>query len=195
MVTVAVEDEASIHRSLTTALVRSILEEPAGRPWVMQELGLLAVWLDERHEHRLHLWDPAAAIGDPPIHDHPFDFTSTVIAGEITNTRYEESPSGVEYQRERYSLPDEQGRVVDSVRLAGRSTRLVAGESYRQAAHELHSGAPTPGTVTILRMAFRPVSVLTVCQASGSPWVSGRSRPASANEVSRLTAVALELMT
>ena len=87
MVTVVVEDEASIHRSLTTALVRSILEDPAGRPWVMQELGLLAVWLDERHEHRLHLWDPAAAVGDPPIHDHPFDFTSTVIAGEITNTR------------------------------------------------------------------------------------------------------------
>ena len=71
----------------------------------------------------------------------------------------------------------------------------MAGESYSQAAHELHSGTPTPGTVTILRMAFKPVSVLTVCQAPGSPWVSGRSRPASASEVSRLTAVALELMT
>jgi hypothetical protein len=195
MVTAEVEREVSIHESLTGALVRSILENSAGRPWVLQELGLLALWLDERREYRLHVWDPGAAVGDPPIHDHPFDFTSTVIAGEMTNTRYEESASGVEYQRERYSPPEEQGRLTDTVRLTSSSTRFAAGQSYSQAAHELHSSAQAPGTITILRMAFKPVSVLTVCQAPGSPWVSGRSRPASARDVSRITAGALELMT
>jgi len=194
MVTGTVERDASIHRSLTKALVRSILEVPAGRRWVMQDIGLLAVWLDDRRQYRLHLWDAASAVGDPPIHDHPFDFTSTVVAGEITNTVYEESPSGVEYQRERYSPHDEQGRITDTVRLAGSSTRVAAGQTYNQAAHQLHCSSHTPGTITILRPWFKPVSPLTVCRAPGSPWNSGRARPASAREVSRITAAALELM-
>jgi hypothetical protein len=194
MVTVDVERGVSIHESLTGALVRSILENPSGRRWVMQDLGLLALWLDEGKEHRLHVWDPGAAVGDPPIHDHPFDFTSTVIAGEMTNTRYEESTSGVEYQRERYSLPDEETRVADTIRLAGSATRFAAGQSYSQAAHELHSSDQTPGTITILRRAVKPVSVLTVCRVPGSAWVPGRSRPASAAEVNRITTEALERM-
>src|SRR3954452_5652044 len=113
MVGVADESDPSMLESPTIAMVRSILEHPSGRRWVMQDLGLLALWLDEGREHRLHLWDPGDGDADPLIHDHPFDFTSTVVAGEITNTRYEESPAGVEYQRDRYAPPDEEARRTD----------------------------------------------------------------------------------
>ena len=78
--------------SLNKALVRTILGHAEDYPWVMQEIGLLGLRLDDAREHRLHVWDPSSSVGEPLIHDHPFDFTSTVIAGETTNTRYEEDP-------------------------------------------------------------------------------------------------------
>ena len=42
-------------------------------PWRMQDFGLLGLWLDDRREHRLHVWAPEYLAEDPPIHDHPFD--------------------------------------------------------------------------------------------------------------------------
>ena len=83
--------------SLTRVLVRTILEHAEDHPWRMQEIGLLGLRLDDRREFRLHVWDPTDCEGDPPIHDHPYAFTSTVVAGELTNTRYRQDPSGVEY--------------------------------------------------------------------------------------------------
>ena len=67
--------------ALNRTLVRTILEHAEDYPWVMQEIGLLGLRLDDTREYRLHVWDPSSSAGEPPIHDHPFDFTSTVIAG------------------------------------------------------------------------------------------------------------------
>jgi hypothetical protein len=187
-------DTAVAHPPLVGTLVRTVLEHPADHPWVLQDIGLLALRLDEDRVYRLHVWDPAACVGEPPIHDHPFDFTSTVIAGAITNTWWEQSPSGVEYQRDRYAPPDEAGRVTDTVRLSGASTTFTAGESYAQLAHQLHSSVQLPGTVTLLRRTFTHARELTVCRAPGTPWVSGQSRPAPLDEVRRITSAALDLM-
>ena len=75
--------------SLHRALVRTILEHPADYAWTMQDIGLLGLRLDDRREYRLHVWDPRSRVGQAPIHDHPFDFSSTSVAGEVTNIRYE----------------------------------------------------------------------------------------------------------
>jgi len=170
--------------------VRHILEHAHEHPWRIQDIGLLALRLDDRREHRLHVWDRA---GVPPIHDHPYDFTSTVIVGELVNTRYVEDPSGVEYARERYALGDEEERRDDTVRLVGTSETLRAGARYHQRADELHDSRPVPGTVTVLE--FQPVSPdppeLTVCRRRGTPWVSGQARAATWAEVERITAAAL----
>jgi hypothetical protein len=180
--------------SLNRTLVRTILEHAEDYPWKMQEIGLLGLRLDDRREHRLHVWDPASCVGDPPVHDHPYDFTSTVIAGAMTNTRYEEDPSGVEYRRMRYSLADEAARTVDSVRLTGAATTFTAGDQYVQLAHELHDSRQAPGTVTIIRMTFKTdVTDLTVCTRGEVPWVSGQSRPASPGDVKRITTAALDV--
>jgi hypothetical protein len=177
--------------SRTQALVRTILEHPADHPWRMQEIGLLGLRLDDRREHRLHVWDPDHAVVASPVHDHPYDFTSTVVVGEMTNTRYEEDPEGTEHRRVRYSPADEHSRRTDSVRLSGTPTAYGAGDEYAQHARELHASAQLPGTVTIIRMAFRPVSELTVCTLGDAPWVSGEARPATADEVQRCAAAAL----
>ncbi len=174
------------------ALVRTILEHAQDLPWTMQGIGLLGLRLDDRREYRLHVWDPTSCVSEPPVHDHPYDFTSTVIAGELINTRYEEDASGVEYHRMRYLPPDEDARTTGTVRLSGTGTTLTAGDRYFQLAHELHDGRQLPGTVTIIRMAFKAVRELTVCYRDEADWVSGRSRPATPDEIKIITTKALE---
>jgi hypothetical protein len=174
------------------ALVRTILEHAEAFPWKMQGIGLLGLRLDDRRIHRLHVWDPDGSDGEPPIHDHPYDFTSTVLAGELTNTRYVEDPQGATHRRERYRPNDEDDRRVDTVCLVGTSTTYGPGERYHQLAHELHGSRQVPGTVTLIRCEWRDPAALTVCLPADSPWISGQSRPATPDEVKRITALALD---
>jgi hypothetical protein len=176
------------------ALVRTILEHADVQPWKVQDAGLLGLWLGPSRRYRLHVWDPASSTGEVLIHDHPLDFTSVVMAGEITNTRYEMDPAGDEFVRERYALGDEANRRTDSVRLSGTSTTFGPGESYSQAARELHSSSQVPGTVTVLRFTYVDVPLLTTCRREGSPWISGTSHPAEPDEIRRVAALALALL-
>jgi hypothetical protein len=181
-------------QTLDRAELRTILEHAADHPWRINNIGLLGRWLDDHREHRLHVWYPDRAVEDDPvIHDHPYDFTSTVIVGEVTNTRYVEDPHGTELTRERYRLDDENDRRIDTVRLLGTSTTLRSGDRYDQQAAELHDSRQVPGTVTVIRCTWHERSELTVCRRPGAPWVSGVARPATAEEIERITAAALEL--
>jgi hypothetical protein len=184
--------ERGMPNALDKVLVRTILDHAEDYPWSMQDIGLLGLRLDDHREYRLHVWDPGYSVeAVPPIHDHPFDFTSTVIAGEMTNTRYQEDPAGVAYSRVRYRPDDEEARTTDTVRLSAEATTFTEGESYAQLAHQLRDSTQLPGTVTVIRRAFKEVPRLTVCRPSGAPWVSGHSRPATPDEVKRVTAAAL----
>ena len=80
--------------TLDQVLVRTILEHAADYPWRLQGIGLLALRLDGCREFRLHVWDPEACVGDPPVHDHPYDFTSTIVVGDMINTPLRRRPSG-----------------------------------------------------------------------------------------------------
>jgi hypothetical protein len=179
--------------ALNKVLVRTILEHAQDYSWTMQEIGLLGLRLDDRREYRMHVWGPDYSRGEPPVHDHPFDFTSSIIVGEMTNTRYEESDSGVGYIRTRYSRADEDIRRTDTVKLSAVTSTFTEGDHYSQLAYELHDSRQVPGTVTIIRCAFKDVSELTVCRRNKSTWISGRSRPATSEEVKTITGKALEL--
>jgi hypothetical protein len=182
-----------VDHSLEQTLVRNILEHAGDFSWRMQDIGVLGLRLDDQRRYRLHVWDPEGALGEPPVHDHPYDFTSTVVVGELTNTRYVEDPDGAEYVRERYSRGDESDRRSDTVRLVGTAETLGAGARYRQSARELHDSRQVPGTVTVLRFdrVLDDLPELTVCRRPGTPWVSGEARPATRDEVKRITAAAL----
>ena len=73
--------------------VRNILEHANDYSLSMQDIGLLGLRLDEQRQYRLHVWSPDLAIGPPVIHDHPYDFVSKIIVGELTNIRFVEDPS------------------------------------------------------------------------------------------------------
>jgi hypothetical protein len=161
----------------------------------MQDIGVLALWLDEQRSYRLHVWDPESATSDPVVHDHPYDFTSTVVVGELVNTRYVEQAKGTEYLRERYSPGNANDRRADTVRLVATPETLRGGARYRQLAHELHDSRQVPGTVTVLHFdRWRDdATELTVCRRPGTPWVTGQARAATPDEVERITGAALAL--
>jgi len=177
--------------NLDKVLVRNILAHAHDYPWTLQEFGLLGLRLDDQREYRLHVWAPDRWSESPVIHDHPFDFTSRVLAGEMTNSRYVVDPSGLTYLRERYMPPNEDVRTTDLVQLAGTVETYREGDEYAQLAHELHDSHQLPGTVTVIRRTFRDVGELTVCRPEGAPWVSGTARPATVQEVTAITSMAL----
>lgn len=176
--------------------VQDILEHAADHDWRMQDIGVLGLWLDAEKRSRLHVWTPDDAVGEPLVHDHPFDFTSTVIAGELVNTRYVEDPRGREYVRERYTPGKEDDRRADTVRLVGVSETLGVGARYHQVASELHDSRQVPGTVTVLHFdeVFDDLPELTTCRQPDSPWISGGARSATRDEIRRITAMARSLL-
>jgi hypothetical protein len=177
---------------LDKVLVRSILEHAQNFTWMIQDIGLLGLRLDEQREYRLHVWAPERGIGHPVIHDHPFDFVSRIVAGELTNIRYVEDPSGAVYVRDRYLPPDDEHRTTDTIHLAGTAETYREGDEYAQLAHELHDSQQLPGTVTILRRTFRDVGALTVCRPMDVPWVTGLGQPATPDQVKYITSAALD---
>jgi hypothetical protein len=178
--------------TLSRALVLALLQHAEDFPWRMQDIGLMSLRLDDRREYRLHVWDPTECDGDPPVHDHPYDFTSTVIAGELTNTRYEEDPAGCEYVRFRYAPGAEDERRSDALRLSAVATTLAQGTEYRQLAPELHASWQQPGTVTAIRCVWVEAPELTVCLRDGGSWRSAQGRDATRQEIKTFTAKALE---
>ena len=141
----------------------------------MVDIGLLGLRLDDRRRYRLHVWGPGSR-STSPVHDHPYDFTSTVVIGELTNTRYIEDAEGIEYRRVRYSPPDEDARTTDSVTLSGIATVLRAGD-------DTHNSRPSCTTAARCRARSpssrcRSTTPLTVCTPGDAPWVSGQARPA-----------------
>ena len=170
----------------------TILRHAEDFPWRMVDIGLMGLRLDERREYRLHVWDPSVSAEDPPIHDHPYDFTSTVIVGELTNVRYAENATGDEYVRIRYSPPDEKQGRSDTMRLAATAETLREGDEYGQRSEELHASWQQPGTVTLIRCSWAAPRELTVCLGDGASWRSGQSRDATRQEVKAFTSKALE---
>lgn len=177
--------------TLDRALVLTLLRHAEELPWRMQDIGLMSLRLDDRRAFRLHVWDPGSDVGEPPVHDHPYDFTSTIIAGELTNTRYREDPAGDEYVRFRYAPGAEDGRRSDTVRLSSTATTFTVGHEYRQQAPELHASRQLPGTVTAIRCEWVTAPELTVCLRHEGSWRSGLGRDATRPEIRRFAASAL----
>lgn len=201
------------------SLVRNLLER-GSLEWSVQGLGMLRTYLDPNT--RLHVWHAGLcyAADAPPgvnraseIHDHPWNFRSTIIAGELTNTRYELAGS-------LHSLDDrvpadlldrplyQRGRIVcgpndcsgakveDGAHWFHTSSEHYgAGESYLMFAEDLHTTSYADGTVTIIRRTPRPdrsSEHATVYWPFGTDWMSARPRLAMSEEVELGLAAALE---
>lgn len=194
--------------AMLAAAVRTILERPYAFDWTMQGLGMLRLYLRGQHGAgdvmRLHIWDPDMAVENvSAIHDHPWGFTSTVLAGTMQNVRYWEDAAcpGTEcrdcgdYQRIRIRC-GVGGCAVSEIESAAlhrlNIERYGAGEVYSQDAEELHRSFPSRGAVTIIERHFTGADRdhANVYWKSG-PWVSAEPRPATRAEVQHMTELAL----
>lgn len=187
-------------------LVRTgVLEHPERHEWSLQGFGMLRTYLSP--DLRLHVWDPdyrTPSVSD--IHDHPWHFESIVLSGIIENRRYRvfhpHDALPPSHHRGRIMCgpnPTEHGaKDVTEVRLAQWCEGVYrAGDVYRMRADELHASLPSPGAVTLIQQtkADKDPERAYVYWPIGSGWVSAEPRPATSEEVQRITRRALDSWT
>lgn len=194
-------------------LVRKILEKPHEHEWSIQGLGMLRLYLSPAV--RLHVWDPR-----PPhkienvseLHNHPWDFLSTIIVGRITNHIYRilepvevasaercGGDMGVAWMAGTIECgpnPKKRGACdAREIRLAHTAQTLGVDDRYAMDAATIHRSEPVPGTVTVCyRLPKADPDHAMVCWPVGTEWVSAEPRPATTDEVYSITKEALALM-
>jgi len=203
-----------MHVELIRALVRDVLKNPHKREWSLQGMGMLRAYLTS--EVRLHIWDERFRVPNVSmIHDHPWDFVSTIVSGTIENIVYEldldERGDGVAMTHQMGIIvcgpnPKERGakhvvpvRLVRSRRSRSyprldRTNDVDACTSYRMFAEDIHESNPSRGAVTLCKRTFKSNTELAhVFWPIGTEWVSAEPRPATKDEVDAITKHAMEV--
>lgn len=180
--------------TFTRAAVLAILEHWHSYEWTVQGFGMLRTYLDPAKVYRLNIWHSSLAVpGVSIIHDHPWDFTSVVLAGEMTNIRYDVcSPMqdsenhGALFHRQKIRTgegggPD--GRV-NTVALRPRQPEIVEpGFTYNQCAGEIHATSYVDGSVTLNERHRRGTGEHAyVFWPYGERWVDADPRKAKIQE-------------
>lgn len=192
--------------SATRALVRDLLERSASSPdrWSVQGFGMLRTYLDAAKRWRVNLWHSSAAVpGVSTVHDHPWDFTSLVVAGRFTNIRYHDVTGhrhdeldGEAYYVHRIQTGEgggpRGGRRVVYLR-ADRAEHYTRGMVYSQRAEEIHESSYVDGTVTMNARQRRPDGEhANVFWRVPGEWVDAEPRPAERHEIWRAVSDALK---
>lgn len=185
--------------NLTESAVREALANPFDREWSIQGFGMLRTYLDPDQVHRLHIWDTGQGVKEvSTVHDHPWDFTSRIIAGSLVNQRYLiDSTTGEPFWAARLRcgvggglVEAPQKTLIETLPAEHYGTEDV----YSQTAPEFHESFPTSGTVTVISREFKADRDLaTVCWQDGD-WVSAEPRPATEDEIRHFVRLARAMM-
>jgi len=184
----------------TRLLVKSILEKAVHYKWTIQGFGMLRLYLSPTT--RIHVWNSRYVIpGVSDIHDHPWDFTSTIVAGELKNARLKFEPGLSGTYRGSKILCGAGAHLVGKLsgdepeffhRCTVASEAYYAGDSYRQHRSEVHQSFPADGTVTIVeRVMSEDADHAMVYWPRNEEWVSAEPRPATSEEIVDITGYSL----
>lgn len=176
-------------------LVSSILQDER-RSWTVQGFGFLRTYFgpaDAPKKFRLNLWDHRFTVPNvSTIHDHPWDFSSVIVAGEFANQRYAmKHPKLTDITpTHTYSTIKtgeggglERSDVDYCVLLRPPLEQYWPGDTYRQHASEIHETLFEDGTVT-LNERIGDTEHARVFWPYGTDWVDAIPRPATREEVS-----------
>lgn len=164
-------------------MVKHFLDRRSNYEWSLQGFGMLRAYVTR--ELRLHVWDSRYAIPMvSTIHDHPWNFTSKVISGEIRDQTYRAfSKSDAEqfgaisfgenglqpYRCQRiicgprptdieglshFLKAQDTGNAELMFLMRGRETTLRAGGIYYHDADDVHSSWAEEGTITLIKREF-----------------------------------------
>ncbi len=168
----------------------NILTRPLEHEWSVQGLGFMRTYLSDTE--RLHLWHHSLKVhGATELHDHPWNFTSTVILGCVNQSRYERNSSGRLWMKQRILCGEGGGIDGEPKRVKIFSPAIesfYAGSTYTQKADEIHKSFPLNDTVTIVTREFlEDVDHANVYYPLGGEFVSAHPRAASRAEVLFIT--------
>lgn len=156
--------------------------------WSRQGLGMLRLYLDPERVYRLHVWDSCLRNPDvSPMHTHPWDLESTIIAGVYQQRRYK-VPRLVDLGRS-----DIRTATFNKVRIQcgeGACTKeeptkvelqlcdvetVLEGQTYTQSKDEIHESFPLNGTVTLTRRTFHPDREhADIYWPGNGPWIDAK---------------------
>jgi hypothetical protein len=155
--------------------------------WSVQGFGVLRLYI--RKIGRLHLWDRALQYpGVSLVHNHSWDLRSTIVCGRIVNTRFEETESAIGHPYHgRRLLTGYQSRFVQNefitTLLNQPREAYIAGDVYKQSAHEIHVTDPDDGTITLMERNEDTNGEANVYWPYGTEWGDAKPRPATADEI------------
>lgn len=190
------------HLGVEKLLVKHALKHPENFKWQVQGLGMLRTYL--RDDWRLHIWDKSVRTPNvSPLHEHPWDLHSTIVAGTLYNTRYfpvTEYPGPLSLPVMKYN-----GAVIKCGEGACTLTDVqpfylaekpyetyFEGDSYYQSKDEIHKTDAEDGTVTLVYRTFYPEREKARVYWRTGEFVSAEPRRATEEEIKRITKTALD---
>jgi hypothetical protein len=176
-------------------IVMNALAHPFDYEWSLQGFGMLRAYLDAEQIIRLHIWDLGSAFPDVSrIHDHPWDFTSRIVTGQMGNQRYTvDGPDGEEFLSARIRCGEQAQLLEEPTRaLVSAQPQESYGpeERYSQEATEFHESFPLPGTVTVIQRSFKKNREIARVLWREGPWGDAKPRPATQEEVKHFIGLA-----
>ncbi len=174
-------------------LVVQVLQDER-RDWTVQGFGFLRTYFGpvaNPKRFRLNLWDNRFTTPNvSTIHDHPWDFTSVIVAGEFINQRYHMAvrSAGVECTHAYTTLKTGiGGGLVKSdfnacILVPLHEEHYRPGNVYAQVAEEIHETKFKDGSVT-LNERIGDTEQARVFWPWGTHWVDAMPRPATKEEV------------
>lgn len=182
------------------SVVREVLEWKPFHMWTLQGFGMLRTNVGA---DRIHVWDKNFAVeGVTTVHDHPWDFSSIVVAGKIVNRRYRlvdaytwRGPTAPSHHQQRIVCGLNGGAAGEptDVRLdCVAEETLEPGDVYFQESGEIHESIPEDGTVTVITRRYKTdTEHAHVFFPLGTKWVSAIPRAATRDEVAAMTSKAI----
>lgn len=189
------------------AQVEEMLLHPLRYEWSIQGFGMLRAYFAER-TMRLHIWDDRYRVPDVTLlHDHPWNFSSYIVAGQVEQYRYAPWDGGArpfgdalieDYTEETIQCgPGGFACNTTAPRVLKRYPLEVyrAGQVYQQAATEIHCSLPVNGTITIIERKVPEGASPDHAHVYYKPeagWVSAEPRPATPEEIVQICQSSLD---
>lgn len=181
------------------ASIKNVLLHPASVEWSIQGFGFIRTYLGDSKRWRLNVWDVGLATNASTIHDHPWAFTSWIISGRFFNQRYDVVPTprdGIHAPTHTWMKlhtgigggPTPEGGYISLAPLA--LEPYWPGDTYQQAADEVHESWYNSGTVT-LNERIGDTEHARVFWPYGQEWRDAMPRKATLREIVNTTENAL----
>lgn len=182
--------------------IKKILENPLGYEWSLQGFGMLRLYIN--NNLRLHIWNDNFSVKNVSLaHDHPWDFTSYIISGEIENIKYvkilenlDKYPYYSKYNTQKIKCGPEgcaKSDIYECVLLEKYREIIKSGESYYQSKNEIHMSFPKNGTVSLIdRKFYDDTEHANVFWNENNNWVEANPVKANEYEVEEIISFALK---